>query len=147
MAERVEQVQRAFTAYLVERELGSGGMATVYLAHDKKHDRRVAIKILHAELAAMLGAERFLQEIRVTANLQHPHILGFIDSGIVGNEAGELAAHLSESQQHHVRVGRGRVGPLVRLAKVASRCELKLMPPPRKKLAGTSSQSVSFLVD
>src|ERR1700694_4705647 len=91
MPEPIEQVQRAFTAYLVERELGSGGMATVYLAHDKKHDRRVAIKILHAELAALLGAERFLQEIRVTANLQHPHILGLIDSGVIGNDAGELS--------------------------------------------------------
>jgi serine/threonine protein kinase/Tol biopolymer transport system component len=90
MAQSVEQVQRAFTAYTVERELGRGGMATVYLAHDKKHDRKVAIKILHAELAAILGAERFLQEIRVTANLQHPHILGLIDSGIIGGDAGEL---------------------------------------------------------
>ena len=88
MAERIQQIQRAFTAYTIERELGSGGMATVYLAHDKKHDRKVAIKVLHAELAAVLGAERFLQEIRVTANLQHPHILGLIDSGIVGE--GEL---------------------------------------------------------
>jgi eukaryotic-like serine/threonine-protein kinase len=90
MAESLEQVQCAFTAYTIERELGSGGMATVYLAHDKKHDRKVAIKILHAELAAILGAERFLQEIRVTANLQHPHILGLIDSGIVGDDASEL---------------------------------------------------------
>src|ERR1700682_6219259 len=90
MTERLEQVQRAFSAYTIERELGSGGMATVYLAHDKKHDRKVAIKILHAELAAVLGAERFLQEIRVTANLQHPHILGLIDSGIIGDDAGEL---------------------------------------------------------
>ena len=90
MAERLESVQRAFSAYHIERELGSGGMATVYLAHDKKHDRKVAIKILHAELAAVLGAERFLQEIRVTANLQHPHILGLIDSGIIGEDAGEL---------------------------------------------------------
>ena len=90
MAERVEQVQRAFTAYAVERELGSGGMATVYLAHDKKHDRKVAIKILHAEIAAVLGAERFLQEIRVTATLQHPHILGLIDSGIIDEDSGAL---------------------------------------------------------
>ena len=58
-------------------------MATVFLAHDEKHNRKVAIKVLHAELAAMLGAERFLQEIRVTANLQHPHILGLIDSGLI----------------------------------------------------------------
>jgi eukaryotic-like serine/threonine-protein kinase len=90
VAERIEQVARAFATYTIERELGSGGMATVYLAHDKKHDRKVAIKILHAELAAVLGAERFLQEIRVTANLQHPHILGLIDSGIIGEDAGEL---------------------------------------------------------
>src|SRR3954468_22841584 len=90
MTESVEQVQRAFTAHTIERELGSGGMATVYLAHDKKHDRKVAIKILHAELAAVLGAERFLQEIKLTANLQHPHILGLIDSGLIGDDAGEL---------------------------------------------------------
>jgi Tol biopolymer transport system component/tRNA A-37 threonylcarbamoyl transferase component Bud32 len=90
MAERIEQVQRAFTAHVIERELGSGGMATVYLAHDRKHERKIAIKILHAELAAALGAERFLREIRVTANLQHPHILGLIDSGVIGEGAGEL---------------------------------------------------------
>jgi serine/threonine protein kinase len=90
MPEPIEQVQRAFTAYTIERELGSGGMATVYLAHDKKHDRKVAIKILHAELAAVLGAERFLQEIKLTAHLQHPHILGLIDSGLIGEHVGEL---------------------------------------------------------
>src|ERR1700693_2194779 len=90
LAESLEQVQRAFTAYTIERELGSGGVATIYLAHGKKHDRKVAIKVLHAELAAVLGAERFLQEIRVTANLQHPHILGLIDSGLIGEDAGEL---------------------------------------------------------
>src|SRR5687767_970107 len=90
MAERIEQVQRAFTAHVIERELGSGGMATVYLAHDRKHERKIAIKIRHAELAAVLGAERFLREIRVTANLQHPHILALIDSGVVGEDGGEL---------------------------------------------------------
>ena len=67
--------------YLIERELGVGGMATVYLAQDLKHSRWVAIKVLKPELAAMLGAERFLQEIKTTASLQHPHILGLIDSG------------------------------------------------------------------
>ncbi|HEX3927306.1 MAG TPA: protein kinase, partial [Gemmatimonadales bacterium] len=69
--------------YRVERELGAGGMATVYLAHDIKHDRKVAIKVLRPELAAVIGAERFLKEIKTTANLQHPHILGLIDSGNV----------------------------------------------------------------
>jgi len=67
--------------YRVERELGAGGMATVYLAHDVKHDRKVAVKVLRPELAAVLGAERFLNEIKVTANLQHPHILPLHDSG------------------------------------------------------------------
>jgi eukaryotic-like serine/threonine-protein kinase len=67
--------------YRVERELGTGGMATVYLAHDIKHDRDVAIKVLHPDLGAALGGERFLSEIRTTARLQHPHILPLLDSG------------------------------------------------------------------
>jgi serine/threonine protein kinase len=72
--------------YRIERELGEGGMATVYLAHDMKHDRKVALKVLKPELAAVVGAERFLAEIRMTASLQHPHILPLFDSG----EADEL---------------------------------------------------------
>ena len=71
--------------YRVERELGAGGMATVYLAQDLRHDRRVAIKVLRPELAAVIGADRFLAEIRTTANLQHPHILPLFDSGAAGS--------------------------------------------------------------
>jgi len=67
--------------YRIERELGAGGMATVYLAHDLRHERKVALKVLRAELAAVIGAERFLAEIKTTANLQHPHILPLFDSG------------------------------------------------------------------
>jgi serine/threonine protein kinase len=67
--------------YRVERQLGQGGMATVYLAHDLKHGRKVAIKVLRPDLAAVIGAERFVREIQTIANLQHPHILGLIDSG------------------------------------------------------------------
>jgi len=67
--------------YAIEREVGHGGMATVYLARDLKHDRHVAIKVLREEIAAAVGAERFLEEIRVTASLQHPHILPLFDSG------------------------------------------------------------------
>ena len=67
--------------YRVDRELGRGGMATVYLAHDIRHDRKVALKVLHPDLAAALGAQRFLSEIRTTANLQHPHIVPLHDSG------------------------------------------------------------------
>ena len=69
--------------YVIERELGSGGMATVYLAEDLRHHRHVAVKVLRPELAAVIGAERFLAEIRTTANLQHPHILPLHDSGEV----------------------------------------------------------------
>jgi serine/threonine-protein kinase len=67
--------------YDVEREIGAGGMATVYLARDLKHDRKVALKVLNAELGAVLGVERFFAEIKVTANLQHPNLLPLFDSG------------------------------------------------------------------
>ena len=67
--------------YRIEREIGEGGMATVYLADDLKHERKVALKVLKPELAAVVGAERFLAEIKTTANLQHPHILPLFDSG------------------------------------------------------------------
>ena len=65
--------------YRIERELGAGGMATVYLAHDLKHDRDVAIKVLHEDLGATLGPDRFLAEIKTTARLQHPHILPLLE--------------------------------------------------------------------
>ena len=67
--------------YRIERELGQGGMATVYLAQDVKHDRKVAVKVLREELSASLGKDRFLREIKVAAALQHPHILPLLDSG------------------------------------------------------------------
>ena len=67
--------------YDIERELGRGGMATVWLARDRKHDRTVAVKVLHRELAAALGSERFLREVQITARLSHPHVLPLLDSG------------------------------------------------------------------
>ncbi|MFQ5705133.1 MAG: protein kinase [Gemmatimonadales bacterium] len=70
-------------SYEIERCVGEGGMATVYLAEDLKHDRKVAIKVLRPELAAVLGAERFVQEIKIAARLNHPHILPLFDSGTV----------------------------------------------------------------
>src|SRR5215213_4658570 len=70
--------------YRIERELGAGGMATVYLALDLKHQRKVALKVLKPELAAVLGGDRFVQEITTTAALQHPHILPLFDSGSAG---------------------------------------------------------------
>ena len=83
MAEDVDARLKAALSdrYTIERELGSGGMATVYLAEDLKHHRRVAIKVLRPELAAAIGSERFIREIEITANLSHPHMLPLLDSG------------------------------------------------------------------
>jgi serine/threonine-protein kinase len=82
MPELLDRLQSALAdRYHLERELGAGGMATVYLARDLRHGRRVALKLLRPELAAVIGAERFLAEIQTTANLQHPHILPLFDSG------------------------------------------------------------------
>ena len=82
MTEPLSRLQDALgSRYRIEREIGQGGMATVFLAEDLKHDRRVAIKVLRPEFAAIIGAERFLREIKTIATLQHPHILGLIDSG------------------------------------------------------------------
>ena len=82
MPDLLERLETALTdRYAVEREIGRGGMATVYLAEDLKHGRQVAIKVLHPELASALGPERFLREIRITARLQHPNILVLLDSG------------------------------------------------------------------
>jgi Tol biopolymer transport system component len=98
-------------------------MATVFLAHDEKHHREVAIKVLHAELAEVVGAERFLHEIKVTANLQHPHILGLIDSGVMGaDEAGGRPYYVmpyvdGESLRHRLeREQQLPVGDAVRIA-------------------------------
>jgi Tol biopolymer transport system component len=85
LADTAGQLREALRdRYLVDREIGQGGMATVWLARDLKHDRPVAIKVLRPDLAAVLGGERFLREIRLTAQLQHPHILSLLDSGAAG---------------------------------------------------------------
>ena len=85
----VSDLNRALSGrYQIDREIGQGGMATVYLARDLRHDRKVALKVLRPELAAILGADRFLKAIEVTANLQHPHILPLFDSGEAGGGPG-----------------------------------------------------------
>lgn len=85
MPEQIDRLRSALAdRYAIERELGAGGMATVYLADDLKHDRKVAVKVLRPELAAALGPDRFPREIRILARLQHPHILPLLDSGESG---------------------------------------------------------------
>jgi serine/threonine-protein kinase len=104
--------------YRVERELGAGGMATVYLAHDTRHDRRVALKVLRSELAAVIGAERFLHEIKTTANLQHPHILALFDSGEVDGTVFYVMPYV-EGESLRDRLNREKqlpVGEAVRIA-------------------------------
>jgi serine/threonine protein kinase len=89
MRELQELSQSLAGRYDIEREIGRGGMATVYLARDIRHNRRVAIKLLDPELGAVLGVERFLAEIQVTANLQHPNLLPLFDSGQTGDGGGK----------------------------------------------------------
>jgi len=85
MNDDIERLSKALAdRYVIERELGSGGMATVYLAADLKHGRQVAVKVLRSELAEAVGGERFLREIRITAQLSHPHVLPLLDSGEAG---------------------------------------------------------------
>ena len=87
MSDPVARLQNALSdRYRIERELGRGGMATVYLAHDLRQERLVALKVIHPELTATLGPERFLREIKLTANLRHPHILPLFDSGEAGGQ-------------------------------------------------------------
>ena len=82
MSDLIERLNAALEGrYRIERELGEGGMATVFLADDLLHERKVALKVLKPELAAVVGADRFLVEIKTTANLQHQHILPLFDSG------------------------------------------------------------------
>jgi eukaryotic-like serine/threonine-protein kinase len=85
VSQQIDRLRSALAdRYTIERELGAGGMATVYLAQDLKHDRKVAVKVLRPELAAALGPDRFPREIRILARLQHPHILPLLDSGEAG---------------------------------------------------------------
>src|SRR2546428_606915 len=96
--------------YAIDRELGRGGMATVYLAQDKKHDRKVAIKVLRRELAASVGAERFLREIQIAARLAHPHILPLIDSGEAHGALYYVTPHVPDGSLRQ-RLERGQQMP------------------------------------
>ena len=90
--------------YAIERELGSGGMATVFLADDLKHRRRVAIKVLRPDVAAAIGPERFLREVAISAQLNHPHIVALYDSGEAGGFLYYVMPYVAgESLRHRLR--------------------------------------------
>src|SRR5215203_4111480 len=105
--------------YRIERELGQGGMATVLLAEDVRHHRKVAVKVLHPELSAVLGSERFLKEIELTANLQHPHILPLFDSG---SAEGQLfyVMPLVDGETLRARLERERQLPVADAVRIAT---------------------------
>src|SRR5687768_7574002 len=119
MSDAPQALKRALSdRYRLERELGQGGMATVYLASDLRHDRPVALKVLKPELAAVLGVERFLSEIRVTANLQHPNLLPLFDSG----EANGLLFYVMpfvEGESLRARIDRERQLPVEEATRIA----------------------------
>jgi serine/threonine-protein kinase len=119
MADLQSQLQEGLGgSFALERELGRGGMATVFLARDLKHDRLVALKVLHADLAATLGPERFQREIHTAARLQHPHILTVLDSG---NAAGRLwfTMPFVEGETLRARLARDRQLPLADAMRIA----------------------------
>ncbi len=126
MADVPSRLQAALAgAYALERELGRGGMATVYLAQDMKHDRPVALKVLHPELAASLGPERFLREIKLAARLQHPHIMTVLDSG---ESAGQLWFTMPyiEGESLRDRLTRERQLPVVEAVRLTREAALAL---------------------
>src|SRR5262245_10590869 len=107
--------------YAVDREIGRGGMATVYLARDVRHNRKVALKVLNPELGAVLGVERFLSEIQVTANLQHPNLLPLFDSG----EANGLLFYVMpyiEGESLRAKIMREKQLPIDEALHIATAC-------------------------
>jgi serine/threonine protein kinase len=120
MADFVAEVTPAFTdRYRIERQLGHGGMATVYLAEDERHHRKVAIKVLHPELSAILGSDRFLKEIELTANLQHPHILPLFDSGSVNGHLYYVMPYIP-GESLRARLERERQLPIADVIRIAT---------------------------
>ena len=128
MPETQTRLQLALSdRYRIEREIGAGGMATVFLAQDLRHDRRVALKLLRPELSAVIGAERFLAEIKLTANLQHPHILPLFDSGEVVVDHPEGAQRylfyvmpFVEGESLRARLSREKQLPVAEAVRIAS---------------------------
>jgi eukaryotic-like serine/threonine-protein kinase len=118
----LEQLKQALSdRYAVEREIGAGGMATVYLARDLRHDRPVALKLLNPELGAVLGVERFLAEIKVTANLQHPNLLPLFDIGEAGGHLFYVMPFV-EGESLRMRLEREKQLPIEDAIRIAVAC-------------------------
>ena len=107
LLDHIQQILR--DRYIIERELGRGGMAYVYLARDRRYERQVAIKVLDPDIATAVGAERFLREIRITAQLQHPHIVPLLDSGEGGNLLYAVMPYVEGESLRDRLMGQGRV--------------------------------------
>ena len=134
MPELLSRLQSALAdRYRLDREVGAGGMATVYLAQDIRHDRRVAVKVLRPELAAVIGAERFLAEIKLTANLQHPHILPLFDSGEADGYLFYVMPYV-EGETLRDRLTREKQLPVADALRITERGRrgARLRPPPRR---------------
>ncbi|HEU4565307.1 MAG TPA: protein kinase, partial [Gemmatimonadaceae bacterium] len=122
MTNHLERLQEAIAdRYVIEREIGHGGMAIVYVAHDIRHDRAVAVKVLRPELGVLLGAERFLREIKVVARLQHPHILPVHDSGEVSGALYYVMPYV-EGESLRDRLRREKQLPVAEAVRIA--CEV-----------------------
>jgi len=120
MGEPFDHVKAALSdRYILERELGTGGMATVFLAHDPRHNRKVAVKIMHSELASIIGPARFLKEIETTANLQHPHILPLFDSGRVNGTVFYVMPFV-QGESLRNRISRDRQLPIPEAVRIAT---------------------------
>ena len=122
--------------YRIERELGAGGMATVYLADDLRHRRKVAVKVLRPELAAVIGADRFVREIQTIAALQHPHILGLIDSGEVDGTAYYVMPYV-EGESLRDRLTREKQLPVTEAVRIAT--EVAATSSPRTSSSTTAT--------
>ncbi len=122
MAATIDVLNTALTGrYMIDREIGRGGMATVYLARDLRHDRNVALKVLLAELGAILGPDRFLSEIRVTANLQHPNLLPLFDSGEADGRLYYVMPYVEGESVRH-RLEREKQLPIDEAVRIATAC-------------------------
>src|SRR6185436_13017488 len=120
MGEPFDHLKAALSdRYILERELGTGGKATVFLAHDPRHNRKVAVKIMHSELASIIGPARFLKEIETTANLQHPHILPLFDSGRVNGTVFYVMPFV-QGESLRNRISRDRQLPIPEAVRIAT---------------------------